>query len=211
LPFLETANIYDWTKAHGINLFQRTEKSLFASEENIAFAKNILAPLQDKKKIFCVIGASSINKMWPTEHWIDFLKPLAEAGWGIVLNGYGPTEQAVADKIADALPQTNTLNLVGKLNFVHMIGVASACQIAAGHDTGPLHLVALCGVPTVGIFDYIQPIEAGYNVPWLVFAVARAERLQTFYHKKRNANVLAELKVEKVREKFDELVEKYKL
>ena len=211
LPFLDTANVYKWAEAHGIDLRSRKEKSCFATEESTAFARQILAPLNRKKKIFCVIGASSVEKMWPAEYWIEFLKPLAAKGWSMVINGYGEREQAVADKIAENLPDENVLNLVGKLNYVNMIGIASECQIAVGNDTGPLHLAALCGIPTVGIFDYIQPVDVGYNMPWLTFAVAREEKLQTFYAKKRDASVLAELKPEKVREKFDELAEKFGL
>lgn len=206
LPFLETANIYKWGKANGIDFHSRLEKSCFATQNSTQFAKNILSPFEGRKKIFCIIGASTVEKMWPTAHWIEFLTPIVNDGWSVVLNGYGEREQKVADEIADNLPKENVLNLVGKLNYVNMIGVVSECRIAVGNDTGPLHMAALCGIPTVGIFDYIQPIEVGYNMPWLNFAVAREEKLQTFYAKKRQQSVLAEIEPQAVREKFDELV-----
>jgi len=211
LPFLETANIYKWGNANGIDFHARTEKSCFPTVKSTKFAKEILSPLDGKKKIFCVIGASTVEKMWLTASWIEFLTPLVNDGWSVVLNGYGEREQKVADEIADHLPRENVLNLVSKLNYVNMIGVVSECQIAVGNDTGPLHMAALCGIPTVGIFDYIQPIEVGYNMPWLNFAVAREEKLQTFYAKKRQQSVLAEIEPQAVWEKFDELVLKSKI
>lgn len=205
LPFLQTANIYNWAESLNIQLRSRTQKAIYATAEAQQFAKEILKPLDGQKKLFCVIGASTPEKMWPTEYWIELLKPLAEEGWSFVINGYGEREEAVANQIAENLPKEAALNLVGKLNYVNMIGVVSECQAAIGNDTGPLHMAALCAVPTVGIFDYIQPVDVGYNMPWLKFAVAREENLQTFYAKRRDAAVLAELKPKKVREKFDEL------
>ena len=206
VQFLNTDNIYSWTQAHGINLRKRPEKALFAPADSTAYAKELLKPLDGKKKIFCLIGAGTANKRWPTKYWIELLKPLISDGWGAVLNGYGSEENDIANEIARALNSESVLNAVGKVDFIKMLGVASECQAAIGNDTGTLHLAALCGVPTVGIFDYIQPVDVGYNMPWLTFAVARQKNVRTLYTKTRNADVLAELKPEIVREKFDKLV-----
>ncbi len=211
VQFLNTDNIYSWTQAHGINLRTRPEKALFAPADSTAYAKELLKPLDGKKKIFCLIGAGTVKKRWPTKYWIELLKPLITAGWCAVLIGYDTEENTIANEIVTTLTSESVLNVVGRVDFIKMLGVAGECQIAVGNDTGPLHLAALCGIPTVGIFDYIPPVDVGYNMPWLTFAVAREEKLQTFYAKKRDASVLAELKPEKVREKFDELVEKFGL
>lgn len=207
--FLQTANIYDWTKACGINLFRRTEKSLFATDSNIQFAKKILAPLEGKKKIFCVIGSNDADKMWPLSHWIELLKPLAQENWGIVINGYGTREEKMAGKIQTAVNSDNVLNLVSKYNIMQLIAVAGECQLAVGNDSGPLHAAALCGVPSVGIFDYIPPKEIGFNAPWVTSVIAINENLQTFYAKRRNGEALAEITPEIVRRKIDELAEKW--
>ena len=205
-PFLETANLYKWAANFGINLRKRNGRCIFAPEESLMYAKKILEPLGGKKKLFCVIGASSDTKMWPLENWIRFLDPLAKSGWIFVLNGYGKREAEFAQKIEAAFGNDKVLNLVGKLNFVRMIGIVSECQAAVGNDTGPLHMAALCGIPTVGIFDYVLPVDFGYNIDNFRYVVARNEQLQVVYQKKREQALLLKIQPETVWEVFNELV-----
>lgn len=211
LSFLDTANIYEWTQNCGIDLFKRSEKSLFATEENISFTKQLLATLNGKKKIFCIIGASRPDKMWPTEHWIEFLKPLAEKGWGVVLNGHGKYETDVAHKIESSVSSENILNLAGKMDLYQILAAAGQCDIVVGNDTGPMHLATLQFIPSVIISDYILPKEVGYNTPNVEFAVARQINLEAGYAKKRRKEIYAEVTPQAVREKFDELAEKFGL
>jgi ADP-heptose:LPS heptosyltransferase len=90
-----------------------------------------------------------------------------------------------------------------------MAAVVRECDMAIGNDTGPLHMASLSGIPTLGIFDYIQPAEVGYAMPWFACVVSRNEPLQTFYAKKRCQSVLAEISSDKVRRAFDFLAEKF--
>jgi ADP-heptose:LPS heptosyltransferase len=115
--------------------------------------------------------------MWTAEGWIGLLRPLAEEGWGIVLNGHGPAEEALGREVESALAsrRENVLNLVGALDFKKMSGVALSCTLALGNDTGPLHLAALGGVPSMGLFNYPATDSALrlLDVPW--FREFRAE------------------------------------
>jgi len=85
-----------------------------------------------------------------------------------VLNGYGPVEEAFGRKIESSLASANVLNLVGELDFKKMSGVALQCTLAIGNDTGPLHLAALGGVPTIGLFNHPAKDSAQdlLSVPW---------------------------------------------
>lgn len=200
--FLETANVYDWARSFGIDLHERSTPSIFTTVGYSAIAKELVAPMAGKKKMFTVIGASSESKMWPLDNWEAFIRPLADVGWGFVINGYGHRELDFAEALQRRLPGVAMVNLVGKLDYLEMAAVARECDAAVGNDTGPLHLAALSGVPTVGVFDYLPPIEVGYTMPNFACVAARNEPLQTFYAKRRSQTLLAEIPADRVLEKL---------
>ena len=200
--FLETANVYDWARSFGIDLHERSTPSIFTTAGYSAIAKELVAPVAGKKKMFTVIGASSESKMWPLDNWAAFIRPLADVGWGFVINGYGKRELDFADALQRRLPDVSMVNLVGKLDYLKMAAVVRECDAAVGNDTGPLHLAALSGVPTIGVLDYLPPIEVGYSMPNFACVVSRNEPLQTFYAKRRSQTLLAEIPADKVLHKF---------
>ena len=156
-----------WFEECGVDVKDRSVPTIFVSPEDKAEAQSMLSSLPERK-LFCVIGASLERKIWPADEWVNFLRPLAKQGWGMVLNGYGPVEQRIGDAIESAVGSPNVLNLVGALNYKKMAGVVSQCSMAIGNDTGPLHLAALSGVPTLGLFNF-PPIHAAADMmraPW---------------------------------------------
>lgn len=205
--FLETDNIYSWGKKNGMDLYCKVTPSIFASEGASLNAREFLAPLGARKKLFAVVGASSESKMWSLDGWVDFLRPVVADGWGVVINGYGERESCFAKAIMDKMGDAAVVNLVGKLDYLKMVGVCCECDAAVGNDTGPLHMAALCGVPTIGIFDYVQPVEVGYTMPNFACVVGRDENLQTFYSKSRSQSILSEIKASAVLDSFHVLLD----
>jgi ADP-heptose:LPS heptosyltransferase len=170
-------------------------------------ANKILCDLP-RRKIFAVIGASYEAKMLPAENWVRILTPLFDDGWGVVLNGHGDKEMELAARIIDGVGATNALmilNLVGKLNFVQMSGVALSCDIAVGNDSGPLHFAALGGIPTIGVSDYILPKEIGYSMPWFYPITAYNKPLGNLKNRHRSQSALASIPSEIIVNKIREL------
>jgi ADP-heptose:LPS heptosyltransferase len=154
-----------WLQSYGVDARDRSFPSIFAAAEDREAGLALLSRLPERR-LFVLIGAGHVNKMWPTECWIELMRPLLSRGWGVVLNGYGPTEEAAARRIEEALSSLHVLNLAGALNFKKMSGVAYACTLALGNDTGPLHLAALSGLPTMGLFSYPTSRAVGLRMPW---------------------------------------------
>ena len=186
-----------WGRSCGFDAAARALPSVFAPEEDLAAAQSLASHLPERR-LFVLIGAGNTEKMWPTDRWIGFLRPLAAEGWGIVLNGHGPTEEAIGRQIEDALTSPNLLNLVGKLNFRKMAGTALCCHMAVGNDTGPLHLAALGGLPTLGLFSHSTSRLMGLRMPW--FRELCAEK----FVRPKSAIPLKDLPVEPVAEAFNE-------
>ena len=149
----------------GLDVELRDEPAIFTTPANREKADSLLSGLPEKK-IFAVIGASKPQKFWPVRHWKIFLGEALNQGWGVVLNGHGEIEANIAKEIESELRNESLLNLVGQLQFPLMAAVAQACSVAVGNDTGPLHLAALAGIPTLGFFGVTNAYRAGFRMPW---------------------------------------------
>ncbi|MDR1910421.1 MAG: glycosyltransferase family 9 protein [Holosporales bacterium] len=158
-------DLQSWLSPHELDIQDRSRPSIFAATEDLENALTLLKDLPERR-LFALIGAGNADKMWRTEGWIALLRTVVEGGWGVVLNGHGPIEAAVGRQIEEALASSCVLNLVGTLDFKKMSGVASACTLALGHDTGPMHLAALSGVPTMGLFNCSTSRSIGLRMPW---------------------------------------------
>lgn len=163
--FAYTGTPWEFLDALDVDFTCRDEPCIFASEEDSRLAQGLTERLPEQK-IFAVIGASQRQKLWPVEHWIDFLRPLLAQGWGAILNGYGDKEERMALEIANELKSPNLRDLSGRLPFPLMAAVAKNASIAVGNDTGPLHLAALAGTPTLGFFGPTDAHEMSYRMPW---------------------------------------------
>ena len=197
--FFHHMSVERFSQVCDVNIRDRSLPSIFAAEEDRHTALKLLAGLPERR-LFAVIGASKVEKMWPAERWIEFLRPIVNDGWGVVLNGHGPIEEAIGQEIENALASENVLNLAGALDFRKMSGVVHHCTLALGNDTGPLHLAALSGVPTMGLFNHSPPDAAMNlpNIPW--FRELRAEDRE---REKKNVQPLENLPADAVNKAFD--------
>jgi ADP-heptose:LPS heptosyltransferase len=99
---------------------------------------------------FCLLvpGASPGRpaKRWPAERFgalaagLDI--PAAVLG--------GPAEAPLAAAIVAAAP--GAIDLTGRTSFAEIGALARRAAFCVGNDTGPTHLVAACGCPTLALF-----------------------------------------------------------
>jgi len=105
------------------------------------------------KALICVHpAAGNAMKQWPVEYFASVLDRLIEAdGAQIVLVG-APGEEAVADELLSGLrhPEAVT-SLIGKLPLADLPALLARASLFLGNDSGPKHIAAGLGVPTVGI------------------------------------------------------------
>ncbi|MDR0648428.1 MAG: glycosyltransferase family 9 protein [Synergistaceae bacterium] len=165
MQFCYKSTHYEFFSTASVDLDNRDIPSIFTTQEGREEARNLLAPLP-QKKLFAVIGASKPQKFWPVRHWIEFLRSILPDGWGVVLNGHGDEEAKTAKSIEDALGSSAVLNLVGRMSFPLNAAVAEASTVAVGNDTGPLHLASLVGTPTLGFFGVTDAYAVNFRMPW---------------------------------------------
>jgi ADP-heptose:LPS heptosyltransferase len=165
MQFCYEATHFEYLDSLGVDFNNRDVPSIFTAQDDRDEARLILDSLPPKK-LFAVIGASQPQKFWPVRHWIRFLSSLVPEGWGIILNGHGDEEAKTAKEIEDALDNKAVLNMVGRMSFSLNAAVAQASTVAVGNDTGPLHLAALVGTPTLGFFGVTDAYWMNFRMPW---------------------------------------------
>ncbi|MEE8516753.1 MAG: glycosyltransferase family 9 protein [Alphaproteobacteria bacterium] len=90
------------------------------------------------------------RKRWPVAHFTEAADWLVERDVVPVLLG-GAEERGVLDQIARASPGAR--NLCAETSLADIITLARGARSALGNDTGPMHLIAAVGCPTVVLFS----------------------------------------------------------
>ena len=118
------------------------------------------------------IGARWVTKRWPPEHFAAIARRAqAQLGAGLILVG-APEDQPLVAALQDALGPTVApmLDLCGRTTLPELAALASEVDLFVSNDTGPLHLAAAAGAPTVGIYTCTSPARTGPYGPRSVVA-----------------------------------------
>jgi ADP-heptose:LPS heptosyltransferase len=89
-------------------------------------------------------------KRWPIARYRELAEMLAAHGITPVVIGTAP-EQPLAQAIRDVVP--NAIDLTGRTDFGQLASLGRAARIAIGNDTGPMHLLAAAGCPSLVLFS----------------------------------------------------------
>lgn len=103
-------------------------------------------------------GAGDGRRRWPVEKFAEVGVRLSREGARVVITG-AAEDAPLATALRDALPAAE--DLTGRLSLGGLLGVLARAAVVVSNDTGPLHLAAAVGVPTVGIYWCGNVINAG--------------------------------------------------
>ena len=118
--------------------------------------------------------AGNAMKQWPVEYFVSVLDRLVEAdGARIILIG-APGEEPVAEELLGRLryPEAIT-SLVGKLPLAELPVLLARASLFLGNDSGPKHIAAGLGVPTVGVHSGTTDVREWGPIGPNAVAVAR--------------------------------------
>lgn len=104
-------------------------------------------------------GAGDPERRWPPEKFATTGDALARAGAQVALIGTAD-EGALIAAVAQAM-QEPAVNTSGQLSLGGLAGLLSRAAVVLSNDSGPLHLAAAVGAPTVGIYWGFNVVNAG--------------------------------------------------
>jgi ADP-heptose:LPS heptosyltransferase len=130
--------------------------------------------VKPKPYVMFVPGGSAHRpeKRWPVDKYGELARILYSRGLDIVIIG-GPQEAALAQAIQRQVPRSR--DLTGRTDFARIAVLGAKAALAIGNDTGPLHLAAAAGAPTVVLFSSAS--DPALSAPRGKVAVLQAEKL----------------------------------
>jgi ADP-heptose:LPS heptosyltransferase len=130
--------------------------------------------VKPKPYVMFVPGGSAHRpeKRWPVEKYGELARILYARGLDIIVIG-GPQEAALAQAIQREAPRTR--DLTGRTDFARIAVLGAKAALAVGNDTGPLHLAAAAGAPTVVLFSGAS--DPTLSAPRGKVAVLQAQKL----------------------------------
>jgi ADP-heptose:LPS heptosyltransferase len=93
-------------------------------------------------------------RRWRLERYRDLAIELARGGYGVALTG--SDEERVEferEALSDASLLSDISNLMGRLSVRELMAVIANAHVVVSGATGPAHLAAALGIPTVSLFD----------------------------------------------------------
>ena len=131
----------------GFQVGDRRRLYLSVPESAIAQAKALLNGSRGKLAGFAPLGQWRV-KNWTPEKAAQLICRLQALAYDVVLfcsdREYSATVQGLAPN--------GRLRVVSHVEFSLLMGILSMCAIFVGVDTGPTHVAAALGVPTVGLY-----------------------------------------------------------
>jgi heptosyltransferase-1 len=104
-------------------------------------------------------GAGWRSKLWPAARYAQVCDALGKSDSLPVVLNCGPGEEELAREVTRACEHAHPCIFSGEI--LGLIALLRRSRLMVGPDTGPVHLAAALGVPTVGLFGPTDPQRNG--------------------------------------------------
>lgn len=130
----------------------------------------------DRPFVMLIPGGSAhrMDKRWPADAYGRLARRLHDRGYDILVIG-GPQESDLGREIQRHVPQAR--DLTGRTDFAKVAQFGAEAALVVGNDTGPLHLAAAAGAPTVVLFS--KASDPALSAPRGHVIVVQADDLAT--------------------------------
>ncbi|WP_413570130.1 glycosyltransferase family 9 protein [Bdellovibrio sp. HCB117] len=120
-----------------------------------------LQGFDEGKAVLIFPGSVWATKRWTEEGFINTGKALQQKGFKVYVMG-GPGEEELAEKVAAAIPGSQSL--AGKTKIIESAQLIARAALLIGNDSASTHLAAVCDTPLIAVFGPTI-LEFGFR-PW---------------------------------------------
>lgn len=108
------------------------------------------------------------GKAWPAARFVELISRLTDAETGLlpgarVMIVGAAAEREAALPVIEAVPEARRIDLVGRTDLPLTAACLARATLYVGNDSGPMHMAAAMGVPTLGLFG---PSPEDRYGPW---------------------------------------------
>jgi lipopolysaccharide heptosyltransferase II len=158
-----------------LNIIAELERGLFGASSIAETETHFSLPVSDKRKeaarriifeagahsgkplaIICPGSVNSRAKRWPAERYAELADRLAESGMDVGLIG-SSAETDVSTEVSNRARQ-RPIVLTGKTTVAEVVAIISIADVLITNDTGPAHIGAALGTPTLVVFGPTNPL-----------------------------------------------------
>lgn len=104
-------------------------------------------------------GTNRPTERWPAERFAELGRLLADRFGARMCVFWGPGEQPLAEAIAARIGEAAAV--APPTSLKRLGAMFERCSLVVSNDSGPMHIAAALGVPTVGIFGPVNPLLQG--------------------------------------------------
>jgi ADP-heptose:LPS heptosyltransferase len=132
-----------------------------------------VAPVGHARRAVIHPGATDPRRRWPADRFAALAQTLAAQGLDVVVTGTSAESALVCEVCERGGPGVRPL--VGALTLGGLAALLARATVVVSNDTGPLHLAAAGGAPTIVLFS--KASDPALSAPRGRVAILRAENL----------------------------------
>lgn len=135
----------------------RLSSSRSAEVEREAWKLFAKEKIQTKRGLIALVPGAAYGptRRWPLPYWIELIKRLLKERKESFLILGGKEEEAYLGELQHAFPgesKGRIHSLVGRTSVPVLAAVLAKCRVLVSNDTGPMHLAAAVGTPSVVLY-----------------------------------------------------------
>ena len=175
VPFRTNMHEVDSTlsvlQAAAIPILDRYLEAFINEDEQNQILHYIPKESGNQKRVLIHAAAAHPDKLYPLEAWAEIVRQLHQHGFTPFFTG-AAQDFALYEQLQE-VSGVKGVNLAGKLSLRLSMALYSNLDLALCTDSGPAHLAAAAGIPTLAIFGPTDPVR------WRPYeAIARAQQLK---------------------------------
>lgn len=152
----EVLSTFDVLTAAGVEIVD-DELEAWISDQERAELYKILPPVQKQgRKVLFHAAAAHPDKMYPLEHWAKLIKTMHKEDRVVPYFTGAPADVDLYKRLEE-LSGVEGVNTAGILSLRLSMALLAEMDLAICTDSGPAHLSAAVGTPTIALFGPTDP------------------------------------------------------